>query len=87
MEDEDPDTPAFRDGTVHEIFKASWFVSGMKVTPVALHLASEYLRLFTVEAVHRAADEAKHNKDPKLPGVFIEVKHLENVAPSLLTDF
>lgn len=55
--------------TIHELFRLTWATDRLtsaasldsqpKINDAALHLSAEYLRLFTVEAVHRAAQATK----------------------------
>lgn len=51
----------------------------------ALQLSAELMRIFTVEAVHRAVDEA--NKDPGGGTQTLQVEHLEKILPQLMLDF
>ena len=51
----------------------------------AIQLSTELLRIFTVEAVHRAVDEA--NKDAGGGSQTLQVEHLEKILPQLMLDF
>jgi hypothetical protein len=68
VDDEDsdlpPDFPTFKDQTIHEIFKTVFEKETSKGalfqdSVQALHLSSEYLRLFTVSRVARARRNLK----------------------------
>ncbi|RUS24031.1 hypothetical protein BC938DRAFT_474229 [Jimgerdemannia flammicorona] len=51
----------------------------------SLQLSAEFIRLFTIEAIHRAADAAQ--SDPSSSGRTLEAEHLEKVVAQLLLDF
>ncbi|RLN75580.1 hypothetical protein BBJ28_00024800, partial [Nothophytophthora sp. Chile5] len=53
-----------------------------KIHPDAVKLSSEYLRLFVVEALHRAQMEATVDDSPT-----VEPHHLEQILAQLLLDF
>ncbi|KAG0145442.1 hypothetical protein CROQUDRAFT_658614 [Cronartium quercuum f. sp. fusiforme G11] len=83
------ETPRFKKATIHEIFKQTWTNDRLsslsnanepipKINDVALHLSVEYLRLFTIELIHRSNklaeehdDEEKndHNEKNEIKGV------------------
>jgi len=96
---DDAPVPTFKRATIHEIFRMTWasdrltsaasLDSQTKINEPALHLSAEYLRLFTVEAIHRAAKAAKEEqqKGTRAAINLIEVKDLQKVAPGLVLDF
>ncbi|KAK9761047.1 hypothetical protein K7432_014361 [Basidiobolus ranarum] len=88
MEDtENTEQPSFKPETVHNIFKTVWKESNTKIKPDATSLAAEFLRLFTLEAVHRSAglSKSEFTGDEDMPQ--LEVEHLEKIAAQLLLDF
>ncbi|GAA6028749.1 hypothetical protein JCM8097_007376 [Rhodosporidiobolus ruineniae] len=84
------DTPQYKQATIKEIFKLVNDPNTRMSAP-ALQLSAEYLRLFTTEAIHRAAEVAQAEKDAAgedQPGLnLLETKHLEKVLAGLLLDF
>ncbi|CAO3637200.1 unnamed protein product [Cunninghamella echinulata] len=64
--------------------KTVWKDERTKVNNQALQLSSEFFRLFTLEAIHRSADEAKQESDLVNE---IGVEHLEKVTTQLMLDF
>lgn len=68
-----------------------------KINDAALHLSVEYLRLFTIELIHRANEAAGGSEDQGNSKAkakedaeseyLIEVRHLQKVAPGVLLDF
>ncbi|KAF0513132.1 centromere protein X-like protein [Gigaspora margarita] len=84
MDSEEPIT--FDTKVLNNIFKTVWKKQKTKVRKDALLLSAEYLRLFTDEAISRAAIVAKKdNLGETLPR--LEVHHLEKIAPQLRRDF
>ncbi|KAF9971827.1 hypothetical protein BGZ73_005138 [Actinomortierella ambigua] len=89
-EDEDINHgPTFKPETLHAIFKQVWSDPGTKAGKDALQLSAEYLRLFTIEALHRTAllqreGESEDLRDEKL---VLELDTLESVTPQLVLDF
>ncbi|KAH9814326.1 hypothetical protein DFH28DRAFT_1127348 [Melampsora americana] len=98
--------PRFKKATIHEIFKQTWTADRLssleatsepppKINDAALHLSVEYLRLFTIELIHRANEAAgasenqgnSKGKDDTDSEYLIEVRHLQKVAPGVLLDF
>ncbi|KAI9290301.1 centromere protein X [Umbelopsis sp. AD052] len=75
----------FKNETIQNVFKAQWKDSGTKANKDAIQLSTELLRIFTVEAVHRAVDEA--NKDAGGGSQTLQVEHLEKILPQLMLDF
>ncbi|GAA5862262.1 hypothetical protein JCM1840_001699 [Sporobolomyces johnsonii] len=91
----DSDTPVFKHATVKELFKLAQEPS-TRISAPALHLSSEYLRLFATEAIHRAAEVAEKEQRETQggdkgaqggPPGLLETKHLEKVLAGLLLDF
>ncbi|GAA5926778.1 CENP-X/MHF2 family protein [Sporobolomyces koalae] len=92
-------TNGTRQATIREIYRLVQDPS-TRVSAPALHLSSEYLKLFTTEAIHRAAEIAQREKDQAVgpskkgnakdldlnPGL-LETKHLEQVLAGMLLDF
>ncbi|KNZ52252.1 uncharacterized protein VP01_3633g1 [Puccinia sorghi] len=65
--------PRFKTGTVHEIFRQSWtnerksslklmVEKPPKINDIALRLSAEYMRLFTIELVHRSTQVARQEE-------------------------
>ncbi|KAF8930711.1 hypothetical protein BGZ58_008078 [Dissophora ornata] len=57
--------------------------------PDALQLSAEYLRLFTIEALHRTAAYQREQEDEELKNeeTLIELDSLEAITPQLIMDF
>lgn len=55
----------------------------------ALEMSSEFLRLFTIEALHRTAAYQREQEDEELKDVetLVELDSLEAIAPQLVMDF
>ncbi|KAG0266589.1 hypothetical protein BG011_001778 [Mortierella polycephala] len=55
----------------------------------AMHLSAEFLRLFTVEALHRMATYQREQEDEELKDeeTVIELDTLEAITPQLVMDF
>ncbi|ORX49089.1 centromere protein X-like protein [Hesseltinella vesiculosa] len=68
--------------TMNSIMKTKWKDERTKANNAALQTASEYMRLFTKEAVARAAEQASSENKTT-----ITVSHLEKVLPQLMLDF
>ncbi|GAA5948837.1 hypothetical protein JCM3765_003920 [Sporobolomyces pararoseus] len=60
--DQEVDGPGFKHATIREIYRQVQ-EPNTRVSAPALHLSAEYLKLFTAEAVHRAAGIAQLEKD------------------------
>jgi len=94
MSDNESDVPSFKHATIQEVFKLS-FDPTTRINGAALHLSAEYLRLFTIEALHRSAEVYRKEKDAAQDGSgkggytggLIEVRHLEKIMAGLLLDF
>ncbi|GAA5843532.1 hypothetical protein JCM5353_005446 [Sporobolomyces roseus] len=95
----DSDTPVFKHATIREIYRLVQ-EPNTRVSAPALHLSSEYLRLFATEAIHRAAEVAQQEQEERegatskkgkskevVPPGMLETKHLEKVLAGLLLDF
>ncbi|KAI5476805.1 hypothetical protein MNV49_007262 [Pseudohyphozyma bogoriensis] len=57
--DDDDDRPQFKQATVKEVLALSFDSSNTRLSPAATQLSAEYLRLFTLEALHRSTDAVK----------------------------
>ncbi|KAG0366028.1 hypothetical protein BGZ54_005922 [Gamsiella multidivaricata] len=88
-EEEDEDKPNFRPATMGAIFKGVWTDPGTKAHKEALELSAEYLRLFTIEALHRTAAYQREQEDEELRNeeTLIELDSLEAITPQLVMDF
>ncbi|KAG2206193.1 hypothetical protein INT46_002969, partial [Mucor plumbeus] len=78
--------------TVLKVFKNSFKNENSKVNKEALQLSCEFLRLFTLEAIHRASKEQDDmsrldEQDGPRSRKKLEVEHLERILPQLLLDF
>ncbi|GAA6011805.1 hypothetical protein JCM10207_004250 [Rhodosporidiobolus poonsookiae] len=86
------DHPQFKQATVKEVFRLVT-EPNTRISAPALHLSSEYLRLFATEAIHRASEVAQKEHDERkaagdeAPGMLLEARHLEKVLAGLLLDF
>ncbi|KAI7902369.1 centromere protein X [Cokeromyces recurvatus] len=80
----------FNPDTVSNVFKAAYKSDNAKANKEAIILACEFLRLFTVEAIHRASDEQdimNTTTTVNEASNTLEVEHLERILPQLLLDF
>ncbi|GAA5879704.1 hypothetical protein JCM16303_004139 [Sporobolomyces ruberrimus] len=59
--DQDFEGPGFKHATIREVYRLVQDPN-TRVSAPALHLSSEYLKLFTAEAIHRAAEVAQTEK-------------------------
>ncbi|KAI1314405.1 hypothetical protein EDD11_002192 [Mortierella claussenii] len=86
---EDVDKPTFRPETMQAIFKGIWAEAGTKAGKEAMQLSAEYLRLFTIEALHRTAAYQREQEDEELRNdeTLIELDSLEAITPQLVLDF
>lgn len=82
----DEETPQFKHATIKEVFALAIDPS-TRINAAALQLSVEYLRLFTVEALHRSAEEAGKDTEKKVGPSLLEAKHLQKVMAGLLLDF
>ncbi|KAF9910780.1 hypothetical protein EC991_005497 [Linnemannia zychae] len=89
QDDEEDRGPTFRTETVYGIFKEVWTENGTKVQKEALEMSSEFLRLFTIEALHRTAGYQREQEDEELKDdeTLIELDSLEAITPQLVMDF
>ncbi|KAH8917762.1 hypothetical protein BT69DRAFT_1354486 [Atractiella rhizophila] len=88
--------PSYSIALVREVFKQS-FEGNPRVSDDALALSAEYLRLFTVEAIHRSLEEKKKSnikaskktsqQGPAIGPILIESQHLEKVSAGIELDF
>ncbi|KAF9426970.1 hypothetical protein BGZ94_005718 [Podila epigama] len=84
------DTPRFKPETMHAIFKGVWANPETRVQKDALKLSAEFLRLFTIEALHRtAAYQREQDSDELLRDdeMLLDIDSLEAITPQLLMDF
>lgn len=70
----------FSEKTVEQLSKME--VPGLKFTSEGLTLTSEMLRIYVLEAAHRAAAQAKAEGKQQ-----VELEHLEKILPHFLLDF
>ncbi|KAJ1984728.1 hypothetical protein H4R34_000490 [Dimargaris verticillata] len=75
---------AFKPETILAILREHWH-ENEKIKPEAVQLAAELVRLLTIEAIHRAAEEARSRGS--LSGRALDLEHLEKILPQLLLDF
>ncbi|KAK3843644.1 MAG: hypothetical protein J3R72DRAFT_507116 [Linnemannia gamsii] len=89
QDDEEDRGPTFRTETLYGVFKEVWTEPGTKVQKEALEMSSEFLRLFTIEALHRTAGYQREQEDEELKDdeTLIELDSLEAIAPQLVMDF
>ena len=66
--------------TVEQLSKME--APGMKFSTEGLSLTPEMLRIYTLEAAHRAAAQAKAEG-----GSQVELEHIQKILPQLLLDF
>ncbi|KAI8639119.1 centromere protein X [Parasitella parasitica] len=90
----DTDEAFLNPDTVLSIFKSSFKNKNSKINKEALQLSCEFLRLFTIEAVHRASEEqdnlnksALEEQGSSNQRKKLELENLERILPQLLLDF
>ena len=77
------DTKAkFSKETVDQISKMEFTSEKTKYSNEALTMTTEMLRIYVLEAAHRAASQARSEGSQ-----VVELEHLEKVLPQLLLDF
>ncbi|KAF8929660.1 hypothetical protein BGZ47_000939 [Haplosporangium gracile] len=88
-EDDEERGPTFRLETLHGVFKEVWADPTTKVQRDALEMSGEFLRLFTIEALHRTAGYQREQEDEELKDVetLVELDSLEAITPQLVMDF
>ncbi|KAF9544877.1 hypothetical protein EC957_011607 [Mortierella hygrophila] len=88
-EDDEERGPTFRLETLHGVFKDVWTDPATRVQRDALEMSGEFLRLFTIEALHRTAAYQREQEDEELKDVetLVELDSLEAIAPQLVMDF
>ncbi|SCV73282.1 BQ2448_7208 [Microbotryum intermedium] len=84
------DSPQFKDALIREIFLLQ-LSNKTKVNDASISLTSQYLRLLTTEAIHRAAEVAENERtllppEERRGPALLEVRHLEKVLSGLLLD-
>ncbi|KFH68494.1 hypothetical protein MVEG_05308 [Podila verticillata NRRL 6337] len=75
---------------MHGVFKTVWSNPDTKAQKDALKLSAEFLRLFTIEALHRAVAYQREQEEDDLlreEEILLDVESLEAVTPQLLLDF
>ncbi|KAG0093252.1 hypothetical protein BGZ93_006554 [Podila epicladia] len=89
-EDEHDDTPVFKPETMQGIFKGVWTNPDTKAHKDAMKLSAEFLRLFTIEALHRTVAYQREQEEDDLlrdDEMLLDVESLEAITPQLLLDF
>ncbi|KAG0020060.1 hypothetical protein BGZ81_009476 [Podila clonocystis] len=89
-DEEHDDTPRFKPETMQGIFKGVWSNPDTKIHKDAMKLSAEFLRLFTIEALHRAVAYQREQEEDDLlrdDEMLLDVESLEAVTPQLLLDF
>ena len=72
----------FQKETVRQISKMTFQADKTKYNPDSLLLTTEMLRVYVLEAAHRAAHQAKSEGADT-----VQLEHLEKVLPQFLMDF
>ena len=72
----------FKKETVRQISKMSFQNSKTKYSPDALLLTTEMLKIYVLEAAHRAAYQANSEG-----AQVVQLEHLEKILPQFLMDF
>ena len=72
----------FKKETVRQISKTSFHNSKTKYSPDSLLLTTEMLKVYVVEAAHRAAYQANSEG-----AAVVQLEHLEKILPQFLMDF
>ena len=72
----------FKKETVRQISKLSFQNSKTKYSPDSLQLTTEMLKVYVVEAAHRAAYQANSEG-----AAVVQLEHLEKILPQFLMDF
>ncbi|ORZ20697.1 centromere protein X-like protein [Absidia repens] len=78
------DEVTYSTDTVQAVMKSAWKDPRTKANSQAVQLSAEFFKLFTIEAIHRASEEAKQISDRSDE---VQVEHLERILPQLLLDF
>jgi len=81
MEEGEEEGHRFNLKTIERLLKSSWQLN-TKINADGVQLSGEFLRLFVVEAINRAAKVAEAEGAES-----IEPSHLEQILPQLLLDF
>ncbi|KAI8334199.1 centromere protein X-like protein [Chlamydoabsidia padenii] len=81
---EDGNDTTFSTDTIHAVMKSVWKDPRTKCNAQALQLSAEFFRLFTIEAIHRASEEAQRQTDTDNE---VQLEHLEKILPQLMLDF
>jgi len=68
--------------TVDQLSKLSFSQDKTKYNSEALSMTSEMIRVYVLEAAHRAAARAKSDGSGR-----VEAEHLEKILPQFLLDF
>lgn len=72
----------FKKETVRQISKMSFQNSKTKYSPDSLLLTTEMLKVYVLEAAHRAACQANSEG-----AEVVQLEHLEKILPQFLMDF
>ncbi|KJE95684.1 hypothetical protein CAOG_06110 [Capsaspora owczarzaki ATCC 30864] len=78
----DAPLPTFKPALIEKIFEQSWGGRKLRTASDSTRLTAEFMRVFVIEAMGRAASVAKAEGSDT-----IEPHHLEAVLPELLLDF
>ncbi|KAL1445665.1 hypothetical protein MTO96_029106 [Rhipicephalus appendiculatus] len=68
--------------TIQELMKLNFEDDKIRISADAVKLLAELFRVLTMEAVHRATDQAKVQCDS-----VVTTEHLEKILPQLVLDF
>ncbi|KAI8078760.1 centromere protein X [Halteromyces radiatus] len=82
---EDSNETTFSPNTIQAVIKHGWKDTRTKANAQALQLSAEFFRLFTIEAIHRASEEAERSTGSSEHD--IQVEHLEKILTQLMLDF
>ncbi|XP_070378965.1 centromere protein X-like [Dermacentor albipictus] len=77
-----PRTTTFKVKTIQELMKLNFEDDKTRISADALKLLAEFFRVFTMEAVERATEQAKVQCDN-----VVTTEHVEKILPQLMLDF
>jgi len=72
----------FSKETIDQISKLEFVSERTKYSNDALNMTTEMLKIYVLEAAHRAASQAKSEGSE-----LVELEHLEKILPQFLLDF
>nr|XP_037286666.1 centromere protein X-like [Rhipicephalus microplus] len=75
-------TATFKAKTIQELMKMNFEDDKIRISADAVKLIAELFRVLTMEAVHRATEQAKVQCD-----TVVTTEHLEKILPQLVLDF